>query len=745
MFIKESVNIGGREITIETGRIAKQASGAVIISQGETMVLVTVVGSTEARDGDFFPLTCDYIEKTYAGGKIPGGFFKREAKQRDDEILVCRLMDRPIRPLFPDGYRNEVQVVATLLSADPNQKGDVLAMTGASMALTISPVPFFGPIAALRVGRVDGQFVANPTMEETAESDMEIIVAATRDAITMVEGGSDQVSEEDLINAIYFAHEAMTPLFDLQDTLRESIGKPKWEVTPVEKDAVLEGKVRELFAAKVDEATRIPTKMERYGRLDELKKEVVQALGEEFPEREGELKEALGSLKKDIVRKRIVETGVRIDGRSTTDIRPITNEVGWLPRVHGSALFTRGETQSIATATLGVTSDEQRLDGLYNKGWKKFMLHYNFPPFSVGEARRLRGPGRREIGHGALAERSLERVLPSSEEFPYTLRIVSEITESNGSSSMATVCGGCLALMDAGVPIKAPVAGIAMGLIEEGDKTAILSDILGDEDHLGDMDFKVTGTEKGVNAVQMDIKIKGLKREVLSAALEQARQGRLHILGCMKQTIAEPREELSKYAPRITTYKVRPDQVRVIIGPGGKMIKGIVEQTGVEINIEDDGTIHLASPDEEAVAKAVEIIEGLIKEVTTGEIYTGTVVRITDFGAFVNLLPNTDGLLHISEFDWKRVEKVEDMFSEGDQVEVKVIGVDSDTGKIRLSRRELLEKPEGWVDRPPRERSDRSGGGRDRRGGGGGRDRRDRGRGGPPRGGRRNDRRGGDR
>jgi polyribonucleotide nucleotidyltransferase len=739
MFIKEGVVVDGKEIVVETGRIAKQASGAVLISQGETVVLVTAVGSAEARDGDFFPLTCEYIEKQYAGGRIPGGFFKRESRQREDEILVCRLMDRPIRPLFPDGYRNEVQVIATLLSADPEHKADVLAMTGASFALHISQVPFFGPLAAVRVGRVNGVLVANPSVSEMENSDMDIVIAATRDAVTMVEGGSDQVTEADLIDAIEYGHRAMVPLFDLQDAMRESIGKPKREVAPPERDEAVAARVTELFEQKVDDATQIPEKLARYARLDEIKKEAKAALAEEFPEKEAEISDELGALKKRIVRKRIIDKGVRIDGRALTDIRPISCEVGWLPRVHGTALFTRGETQSIATVTLGVTSDEQRLDGLYNKGWKRFLLHYNFPPYSVGEARFMRGPGRREIGHGALAERSLERVMPNHEAFPYTVRVVSEITESNGSSSMATVCGGCLALMDAGVPIKAPVAGIAMGLIEEGEDVAILSDILGDEDHLGDMDFKVTGTEKGVNAVQMDIKIKGLKREILAQALEQARQGRLHILERMKATIAEPRANLSKYAPRITTIKVRPDQVRVVIGPGGKMIKGIVEQTGVEINIEDDGTIHIASPDESAVAKTIEIIEGLTKEVTTGEIYEGTVARITDFGAFVNILPNTDGLLHISEIDWKRIDKVESVLQEGDSVQVKVIGVDGESGKIRLSRKELMEKPEGWEDRPPRERGDRGdkegrggrrgGGSRERRsnGGGGGR------RSGPPR------------
>jgi polyribonucleotide nucleotidyltransferase len=733
MIIKESVKIGNREITIETGRIAKQASGAVLISIDETVLLVTAVVTKDSRDVDFFPLTCDFTEKTYAGGIIPGGFFKREGKLRDDEILTCRLMDRPIRPLFPEGFHNETQLIAMLMSADPQHKPDVLAMIGSSAALHISEAPFEGPIAAIRVGRVDGEFVAFPTMDEIAKSDMDVVIAASRTAVVMVEGGSDQISEADLIDAIEFGHKSMMPLLDLQDAIRESVGKPKMEIVPPKRDEKLFARVEELYFSKVDEATRIPAKLERYGKLDELKKEVKASMAEEYPEREKDISEAFGALKRKIVRSRITEKGERIDGRSLTDIRPITCEVGWLPRVHGTGLFTRGETQGIVTATLGVTSDEQRLDGLYNtEKWKKFMLHYNFPPFSVGEARFLRGPGRREIGHGALAERSLQVVLPDHDDFPYTIRIVSEITESNGSSSMATVCGGCLALMDAGVPIKAPVAGIAMGLIQEGDTIAVLSDILGDEDHLGDMDFKVTGTEKGINAVQMDIKVKGLSRDVLTKALEQARVGRLHILNCMKETIAEPRKEMSKYAPRIITVKVRPDQIRVIIGPGGKMIKGIVEQTGANINVDDDGTVHIVSCDEAAVAKAIEIIEGLTREAAVGEIYEGTVARVVDFGAFINILPNTDGLVHISELDWHRVEKVEDICKEGDEIKVKVIGVDRDTGKIRLSRKELIEKPEGWVERPPRDRNDHGGDRGDRPSGS--RDRRPN-RGGPPRGG----------
>ncbi|MCU0664026.1 MAG: polyribonucleotide nucleotidyltransferase [Myxococcota bacterium] len=735
MIIKETIKIAGKEIGLETGRIARQAGGAVLVTLEDTVVLVTAVSSHDPRDVDFFPLTCDFFEKAYAGGKIPGGFFKREAKQRDEEILVCRLMDRPIRPMFPEGFHNDTQVVATLLSADRSNKPDVLAVTGASAALHLSSIPFDGPLAAVRVGRVAGSFIAFPTMDDLEKSDLDVVVAATRDAIVMVEGGSDEISEADLIDALEFGHKCALPLIELQEEMRKAVGKAKWAVTVPKKDEKVAARVTELFTQKVDDATRIRVKQERYGRIDELKKEVKASLAEEFPEQAKDISEAFSDLKKKIVRTRILKKGERIDGRGLSDIRPITCEVGILPRVHGTGLFTRGETQGLVTATLGVVSDEQRLDGLYNpEGWKKFMLHYNFPPYSVGEVKPMRGPGRREIGHGALAERSIAKVLPANESFPYTIRIVSEITESNGSSSMATVCGSSLALMDAGVPIKAPVAGIAMGLIKEDDDIAVLSDILGDEDHLGDMDFKVTGTAKGINAVQMDIKCKGLSRDIMVKALEQARQGRLHILGEMAKTLAEPRPELSKHAPRITTIKVRPDQIRIIIGPGGKMIKGIVDQTGVDINVEDDGTVHIASSDSAAVAKALEIINGLTREATVGEIYEGTVARIADFGAFVNILPGTDGLVHISELDWRRVERVEDVCKEGETMRVKVIGVESDSGKIRLSRKELLEKPEGWEERPPR----------DQRDGGGRGDRNDRGPrrsggdrpGGPPRSGR---------
>jgi polyribonucleotide nucleotidyltransferase len=727
MIVKETVKVGGREITVETGRIARQANGAVLVGMDETIVLVTAVTSPNSRDVDFFPLTCDYVEKAYAGGKVPGGFFKREGKLRDEEILTCRLIDRPIRPMFPDGFRNETQIIATLLSADRQNKPDVLAMTGASVALHISDIPFDGPLAAVRVGRVDGAFVAYPTMEELEKSDLDIIIEASRDAIVMVEGGGAEITESDLVDALEFGHKAVMPLLDLQDALRASIGKPKLPFTPPVRDEALFAKVKERYASAIGEAMHMTVKKERYGRMREIEAEAPKALAEEFPGREKQIAAAVEEILRGIVRGRILADGRRIDGRGLADIRPITCEVGLLPRVHGSGLFTRGETQAIVTTTLGVSTDEQRLDGLYTESWKQFMLHYNFPPFATGEVKMLRGQSRREIGHGALAERALARMLPTHEKFPYTIRIVSEVTESNGSSSMASVCGGCLSLMDAGVPIKAPVAGIAMGLISDGDRVAVLSDILGDEDHLGDMDFKVTGTSAGVTAVQMDIKVKGLSRQIMEKALGQAREGRLHILGRMLDTIREPRADLSKYAPRITTLKVRPDQIRIIIGPGGKMIKGIVEQTGVAINVEDDGTVQLASADQAAVAKAIEIIQGLTREPVAGEIYEGTVARVVDFGAFVNILPGIDGLVHISELDWNRVERTEDICHEGDAMRVKVLEIDGSSGKIRLSRKALLEVPEGVTprpeggDRPPR-REGRDG--RSGHGGGGGGDRR---------------------
>ncbi|MBL8602715.1 MAG: polyribonucleotide nucleotidyltransferase [Myxococcales bacterium] len=707
--VRESVQIGNLHVTFETGRLAKQAHGSVLVSAGETMVLVTACSNAEERPGiDFFPLTVDYIEKTFAAGKIPGGFFKREGRPRDEEVLVSRLIDRPCRPLFPDGYRCDTQVIATVLSADRTHTPDVLALTGASLALHISDVPWSGPIAGVRVARIEGRLVANPTFEEMEKSDLDLVVAASRDAIVMVEGGGDEISEDDMIEALMFAHRAVQPALDLQDSIREAVGLPKRTFVARRPSAELVARVRAVSGEGVRDACRTRVKQERYAKFKSLQKQCVETLKAEFPEKEGLIKEAFHDLQAHAMRTMIVDEKIRIDGRDTTTVRPITSEVSWLPRVHGSALFTRGETQGIVTTTLGTSQDEQKIDGLTGERWKRFMLHYNFPPYSVGEVKPLRSPGRREVGHGNLAERALLRVIPSQEQFPYTLRVVSEITESNGSSSMATVCGGTLSLMDAGVPIRAPVAGVAMGLIKEGDKVAILTDILGDEDHLGDMDFKVCGTRKGVTAIQMDIKIEGLSREILENALRQARDGRLHILDKMLQTLATPRADLSKYAPRITSLKVNPNQIRVVIGPGGKTIKGIVDQTGVAIDIQDDGTVNIASNDSVAVQRAIDIIRGLTAEAEIGAIYKGTVKRVTDFGAFVEIFPGTEGLVHVSELDHKRIETVTEVCKEGDTLEVKVLSIEDGTGKIRLSRRAVLPLPEGEEGDRARERMERS-------------------------------------
>ncbi|MDH5493216.1 MAG: polyribonucleotide nucleotidyltransferase, partial [Myxococcales bacterium] len=586
MIVRESVKIGDKTVTLETGRIAKQAGGAIFISCGETVVLCTVCGAEEARPGtSFLPLTVDYVEKTYAAGKIPGGFFKREGRQRESEILTCRLIDRPFRPLFPEGYRKEIQVIATVMSSDQQNLSDMLALTGASAALHISPVPWAGPVAGVRVGRVDGKFIANPTTDELAASDCELIVAGSKDAIVMVEGGAEEMNEADLLAAIEFGHASVQGVIELIEKIREAVGKAKWVHEAAVRDSRIDARVREVALDGIKAACNVAEKHERYGNFKAVKRETVAALIGEFPDQEGDIKGAYEDLRYDTMREQTVLEKRRVDGRDHTTVRPIAIEVGLLPRTHGSALFTRGETQSIVTATLGTRSDEQKIDGLNEEYWKNFMLHYNFPPYSVGETRFLRGPGRREIGHGNLAERALTRLLPSRDDFPYTVRVVSEITESNGSSSMATVCGGSLAMMDAGIPLRAPVAGVAMGLIKIGEDFAVLTDILGDEDHLGDMDFKVCGTEKGVTAIQMDIKIAGLSREIMQQALSQARDGRLHILGKMNEILAAARPELSKHAPRITTIKVKPDQIRLVIGPGGKMIKAIVDQTGVKIDV----------------------------------------------------------------------------------------------------------------------------------------------------------------
>ncbi|HTA17671.1 MAG TPA: polyribonucleotide nucleotidyltransferase [Polyangia bacterium] len=691
MFVREGVIFGGKELTIETGRMAKQADGAVVVRYGDTMVLVTAVAASNTRPGvDFMPLTVDYLEKTSAAGRIPGGYFKREGRMTEVEVLTSRIIDRPSRPLFPKGWRFDTQVIAMVVSTDRENCSDVLAMVGASTALHISDIPWAGPYAGVRVGRLAGQFIVNPTFTQRKDCDLDLVVAANRDAIVMVEGSCAEVSEDVIVDALMFAHKESQALLDLQEKLRAAVGKAKREFTPPQKDPVIVGRVNAVAGEKISAAMAIRDKHERYGALDAAGAQTVEALTPEFPERAGEIKEAYESAKKKHLRELVLETKRRIDGRGTADIRAITCEVGVLPRPHGSSLFTRGETQALVTVTLGTGQDTQHIEGITGDIEKRFLLHYNFPPFSTGETKPLRGASRRETGHGHLAERALAGILPPEKDFPYVVRIVSEILESNGSSSMASVCGGTLSLMDAGVPIKTPVAGIAMGLIKEGDRVAVLSDILGDEDHLGDMDFKICGTKTGVTAVQMDIKIQGLTREILDTALRQAKDGRFHILGKMAEALAAPREEMSLFAPRIHTLRVKPDQIREIIGPGGKTIRGITAQTGVAIEVQDDGTVLIASPDGIAVKKAIDIIKGLTTEPEVGEYYVGVVKRLAEFGAFVEILPGTDGLVHISELDEKRVQTVQDICKEGDEMLVKVIGIDRATGKIRLSRRATI-------------------------------------------------------
>jgi polyribonucleotide nucleotidyltransferase len=700
--VKESVIVGGKEISIETGKWAKLAAGAVVIRLGDTMVLVTAGGSKGPREGmDFLPLTCEYQEKFYAAGRIPGSYFRREGRPSESEILVCRLMDRPSRPLFPKGWRIDTQIIANVVSFDKENAADVLAMTGASTALHLSDVCWDGPFAGIRIGRVNGEFVAYPSYAEREESELDMIVAATRDAIVMVEGEMKEVSETVLIDALLFAHEAVQPLLDLQEKLRAAAGKPKREYVPPPVDEALQTKVAELAQSRVKEAMAIRAKQDRYGALDQIGADVNAALcgeGKPYAGRDKEVGEALSSVKKKVARRVTLESKTRIDGRRGDEIRPISCEVGVLPRAHGSALFTRGETQALVATTLGTRYDEQRLDTLLGEKKKPFLLHYNFPPFCTGEVKMLRGTSRREVGHGNLASRSVEQVLPAHEDFPYTIRIVSEILESNGSSSMASVCGGALALMDAGVPIKAPVAGIAMGLMKEGDEYLVLSDILGDEDHLGDMDFKVTGTRKGVCALQMDIKLKGLSRNILEEALEQAKRGRLHILDKMAEALESPRDELNPHAPRIVQITIKPDKIRDIIGPGGKTIRAIVEQTGAQIDVDDAGVVSIASADAKGLQRAIEFIKGLTMEAEVGQFYHGVVKRVVEFGAFVEILPGTDGLIHISELAEERTRKVTDVVDEGDEVVVKVINVDRD-GKIRLSRKEALNVDPGEVHR----------------------------------------------
>tara|TARA_Y100000031_G_scaffold29002_1_gene32123 strand:+ start:367 stop:2466 length:2100 start_codon:yes stop_codon:yes gene_type:complete len=686
------IELDGKTISLEAGDLARQAGGSVVVSQGETMVLVAATMAPKPREGiDFFPLTVDYREKTYAAGKIPGGFFKREARPSDYETLTCRLIDRPIRPLFPDGFRNETQLVCFVISHDQVNPADIIALTGASAALMISDIPFDNPIAGARIGRVDGNFVFNPNHEESKESDIQLLMAGTADGIVMVEAGAKEASEDEMMAALEFGHERIKKLIDLQIQLKEKINKEKAVVVKEEIDGALVDRVNSLVCSKLNEAMQITGKHERANAVSEIKSDMDAEVN---PKGDDALKGTLGNLfhdaEKDVVRKMIIENQKRVDGRALNEVRPISIKMGYLPRVHGSSVFTRGETQALVSATLGTNADEQRIDTLEFKGVRHFYLHYNFPAFCTGETKFIGGPGRREIGHGMLAERALIPVLPDREKFPYTIRIVSDILESNGSSSMASVCGGSLAMMDAGVPIANPVAGIAMGLIKEGDDVAILSDILGSEDHLGDMDFKVAGTKDGITALQMDIKIGGLDKDLMGRAMQQAKEGRLHILGEMAKALDEPRAELSKHAPRIITMKVPTDKIRDIIGPGGKVIREIIDKTGVSIDIDDSGLVSIASSDQAAADKAIEYIDNLTQEVEIGKVYLGKVKKIVDFGAFVEIFPGTDGLVHISQICDRRIKSVSDEISEGDEIKVKVIDVDQQ-GKVKLSRKEALK------------------------------------------------------
>ncbi|MDY6905119.1 MAG: polyribonucleotide nucleotidyltransferase [Thermodesulfobacteriota bacterium] len=688
--------INDKPFSIKTGKLAKQASGSAIVQYGETIVLVTVVAADDPKeDAAFLPLSVEYQEKIYAAGRIPGNYFRREmGRPSEKETLTCRLIDRPVRPLFPDGYAFETQIIATVLSMDRENEPDVLAIVGASAALEISDIPFEGPIAAVRVGRLDGSFIANPTSSEQEGCDMNIVVAGSKTGVVMVEGGSGIVSEDDMLAAIFFGHEAMQPILALQEQMKAQCGKEKRVVAPPEVDADLETKIKtEVGDAIHDALLQASDKMDRKAALTKVRDTLFDALGEDYAERAGEVKSLFREQVKKISRDIVLNENKRIDGRAFNEIRPISCEVGILPRTHGSALFTRGETQVMGVMTLGSGQDEQRIETLGGDETRPFMLHYNFPPYSVGETKRMLGPSRRDIGHGNLAHRSIINVLPDKENFDYTIRLVSEVLESNGSSSMGTVCSCILALMDGGVKIKAPVSGIAMGLVKEGDKVAVLSDILGDEDHFGDMDFKVTGTTEGITALQMDIKIKELSREIMEKALAQAREGRLHILGKMLEALSESREEISPHAPRIYLVEIVPDKIREIIGPGGKVIRELQAQTNTRIEVDDAGIVKIAAETEEDAKKAIAAVEEIGKIPEAGEIYDGKVVKITDFGAFIQIKSGTEGLCHISELDHYHVKNVTDVINVGDMVKVKVLEVNND-GKIRLSRKALIPKPE---------------------------------------------------
>ena len=690
---KVEIDVKGKSLIIETGLFAKQADGAVIVRYGDTVILATAVAKKEAKAAlDFFPLTIDYQEKAYAAGKIPGGFFKREGRPSEKEILTSRLIDRSLRPLFPDGYYSETQGIVSVLSYGDENISDVLGIIGMSAALCISNIPFTAPVGAVRVGIIDGGFVVNPDLKETEECDFNLVVAGTEEAVVMVEGGGLELPEDGtLLKAIDTAHQEIKQIIQIQKKLTSSAGKTKLTVSPPVINEALVNSVSAISLEKIKNAVTIPDKLKRQDSLDNILKEVIAALNTGEQDISKDIANVFNNLERDLIRNMILEKNIRADGRKPDEIRKISADVGILPRAHGSALFVRGETQCLTAVTLGTSEDQQRIDALEGESTKTFMLHYNFPPFSVGEVKPLRSPGRREIGHGMLAEKALKAVIPQKTDFPYTIRIVADILESNGSSSMATVCSGTLSLMDAGVPIKAPVAGIAMGLIKEGDKAIILTDILGLEDHLGDMDFKVTGTETGITAFQMDVKISGVSREIMEKALEQARTGRLFILRKMSEVLAGPRDKLATHAPRIYTLQIRTDKIRDVIGTGGKIIRGIVEQTGVKIDIEDTGTINIASVDEASAQKAIDIIRGIVAEAELGKVYMGKVKRIMDFGAFVEILPGTEGLLHISQISDKRIAKVTDELQEADEVLVKVIEIDK-MGRIRLSRKEAMRE-----------------------------------------------------
>ena len=696
----KEIELSGKKFSIETGRVARQAHGSCWVRLNDTIIMATVVGAKEAKEeADFFPLSVDYREKAYAAGKIPGGYFKREGRPSENEILISRLIDRAIRPLFADEYLNEVQVMVSALSADKENDPDVHGITGASMALLLSDIPWAGPVAGVRVGRVRGQFIANPTHAEIEQSDMDVVMAASEDSIMMVEGEAQEISETDMVAALHFGHDVARQLIGLQKAVAAEMAKPKREVTPMALPAGLEARVNTMATEKLRQLFQEPEKQKRNDGLKLLRDTTIAELQTEFPESEVAIKELFYKIEKQLMRDMIITANRRLDGRRPEDIRDITCEIAVLPRVHGSSLFTRGQTQSLGVVTLGTKVDEQKMDELEGEYYKSYMLHYNFPPFSVGEIKPFRGPGRREIGHGNLAERALKAVMPNESVFPYTVRVVSEIFESNGSSSMATVCSGSLALMDAGVPIKDAVAGIAMGLIKERDKTVVLTDILGDEDHLGDMDFKVAGTMKGVTAFQMDIKIEGLSQALMAEALERARVARLHILNIMNGALAKPRPEISQYAPRIVSIKIPVDSIGLVIGPGGKSIRDIIERTGATIDIADDGTVTLASVDPNSVSMAKDIIEGMVAEPEVGKIYKGTVKGIKEFGAFIEIMPGREGLLHISEIEHRRLNRVEEVLKMGDQVEVKLLEI-ADGGKLKLSRKVLL--PGGGAPPPQR-------------------------------------------